>query len=129
MKQAWSQASQSAADAAVQRRILATGRLHDALTAHSLKARAYFLGLTETEQRKLARNFAARLGLIGQAAARARLLTHLGEIHGDLARRVARAFLNSSSPARLAPKVIGSPAPNAPVHIAQVLEPCEGAEG
>jgi catalase len=111
----------------LQLRILATGRFHDALSEHHIKARAHFLGLTEPERRKLVRAFAARLALIEQAAPRGRLLTHLAEIHGDLSRLVARALSTSPSPARVAPRVTRDPAQIAPLQIPEALEKCEGA--
>lgn len=91
MKRAQPQAMQSSADAALQYRILAMGRVQAALGAQCLKARAFVLSLSPSAQRSIAAGFAIRLGRIEQPALRARLLVHLGQIHGELATSAERA--------------------------------------
>lgn len=113
MKRAHSQASQSAADAALQYRVLAMGRVQAALGEHIITARGVFQGLSEAEKRRIAAGFAARLARLAPGAARARLLAYLGQIHGDLAARAGRGFGHKGAvpvPARRA----GQPAKIAP---------------
>ncbi len=129
MKHAWSQTSQSALDAAIQRRILATCRLHDALAEHNVKARKFFVGLTAAQQRKLAGKFAAKLGMIEPVDSRARLLVHLGQIHGDLSRQVTGHVVTSSSTTGLYPPISGAPAQSQPPECGKGANPYQRVEG
>ncbi len=130
MKHAWSPTSQSALDAALQLRTLATGRLHDALTEHTITARRYFVGLTKTEQRKLAGNLAARLGMIAPADSLARLLVHLGQIHGDLSQQVANHLSTSSSRIGLSVQITRDPAHKSqPIKYIRAAKIYQGVEG
>jgi catalase len=129
LKHAWSQTSQSARDAAIQRRILATGRLHDALAEHNVKGRKFFVGLTATQQRKLAGKLAAKLGMIEPVDSRARLLVHLGQIHGDLSRQVAGHVFTSSSTTGLYPPISGAPAQGQPPECGKGADTYQRVEG
>jgi catalase len=129
LKHAWSQTSQSALDAAMQLRILATCRLHDALAEHSVKGRKFFVDLTAPQQRKLAGKFAAKLGMIEPGASRARLLVHLGQIHGDLSRQVAEHHVTRSGTAAPYAKIPCETAQKKPSAHAKVKDIYQGVEG
>lgn len=110
MKHAQSQTLQPASDTALQLRILATCRLHNALTEHYIEARKFYVNLSVTEQHKLAGELALRLGMIEAVDCRARLLVHLGQIHGDLSHQITDQISTASATPELSGQLTGEPA-------------------
>jgi catalase len=129
VKHVRSQALQSASGTALQLQILATGRLHDALAQYYIKGRKFFVGLTATEQRKLAGKFAAKLGIIEPVESRARLLVHLGKVHGDLSCQVAGHIFTSSSATGLSPPISGAPTQSQSPKCGKATDTYQGVEG
>jgi catalase len=129
LKHTWSQTSQSEVDTALQLRILATCRLHDALTEHFIKARKFFVNLTATEQRKLAEELASRLDRIEPVDSRGRLLVHLGQIHGDLSHQVADHISAGSDQMGPSVQTTGCPAQGQPIKHTNNTKLYHGVEG
>jgi replicative DNA helicase len=68
-------------------------------------------------------------GMIEQAASRARLLAHLGKIHGNLCRHVSNHAFTNSIPTGLAPRITGDPAQNLRAGSWKCSKICQGVEG